>query len=135
MQLCLFSERISVMKFDASLLIQAMDVANCFLYYFPLGKGKWACFEWQDIPGKSIFLKTLIHISTICGLFMPTFDAILRRNSVARFDVGRDFQFFERLMYILICYHNDLQLLNCKLLFRLAIVVLLGYCEFNPSVT
>ena len=48
---------------------------------------------------------------------------------------GEFFRFFLRLMYILMCYHNVLYLLNCKLLFRLAIVVLLGCCEFNPNVT
>ena len=43
--------------------------------------------------------------------------------------------FFERLMYILICYHNVLYLLNSKLLFCLAIMVLLGCLEFNLNVT
>ena len=66
---------------------------------------------------------------------MPTVDAIRRRDSVARFDLGRVFLFFERLMYISMCYRNVLYMLNCKLLFRLAIVVLLGSCEFNPNVT
>ena len=37
--------------------------------------------------------------------------------------------------YILMCYRNALYLLNCKLLFRLAIVRLLGCYEFNPNVT
>ena len=43
--------------------------------------------------------------------------------------------FFERLMYILMCYRNVLCLLNYKLLFRLAVVVLLGCFDFNPNVT
>ena len=37
-------------------------------------------------------------------------------------------------MYISMCC-NVLQLLNCNLLFRLAIVALLGYSEFNQNVT
>ena len=75
--------------------------------------------------------------STGClgAITRPTVDAIRRRDSVARFDVRRVFLFFERLMYILMCYRNVLYLLNCKLLFRLAIVILLGCCEFNPNVT
>ena len=48
---------------------------------------------------------------------------------------GEFFLFFERLMYVLMFYRNVLYLLNCKLLFRLAIVVLSGYCEFNANVT
>ena len=39
------------------------------------------------------------------------------------------------MIYILMSYCNVLYLLNCKLLFRLAIMVLLGCCEFNPNVT
>ena len=35
-------------------------------------RGKWACFGQQDSPGKSIFSKTLIRNSTICGVFMRT---------------------------------------------------------------
>ena len=45
-----------------------------------------------------------------------------------------EFFFFLHDMYTLMCYRNDLCLLKCKLLFRIAIVVLLGCCEFNPNV-
>ena len=47
--------------------------------------------------------------------------------------MGRVCLFFERLMYILMCYLNVQYLLNCKLLLHLAIVVLLGFWEFNPN--
>ena len=64
----------------------------------------------------------------------PTVHAIRWRNSVAPFGKGRVFLFFERLMYFSMCYHSVLYLLNCKLLFHLATVLLLGCCKFNPNV-
>ena len=110
-----------------------------FIHYLLRYRGKWACIGRQDSPGKSIRSKTLMRINTICGVFMrapsPTVDAMRRRKSVAHFDVGWVFLFFERLMYILIHYRNVLCLLNCKLLFRPAIVILLGCCEFNLNVS
>ena len=38
-------------------------------------------------------------------------------------------------MYFLMCYPSVQYLLNYNLLSRLAIVVLVGCCEFNPNVT
>ena len=55
------------------------------------------------------------------------------RDSVARLDVGRVFLIFERPMYISMCYRNVLCLSNCKLLLRIAIVVLLSCYEFNRN--
>ena len=53
------------------------------------------------------------------------------------FDVGRVYQFFKKK---LMCFFDVFvmsytYLLNIKLLFRLTIVALLGYCEFIPNVT
>ena len=52
-----------------------------------------------------------------------------------RFGIGRVFLFFERLLIFSVCYHGVLYQLNRNVLFRFAIVVLLGCCEFKWNVT
>ena len=56
------------------------------------------------------------------------------QSCVLCFDMGRVYQFFERLMYFFTCYRSVLYLLNIKLLFRLTIEVLLGCFESNPNI-
>ena len=47
------------------IFVIVISVYSFFLHLM----GKWACFGWQDIPGKSIFSKMLRRISTICKVF------------------------------------------------------------------
>ena len=75
-------------------------------------------------------------ISTICEVctcaHLTTVDA-MRRESVARFDVGRVFLFSERLLHFSMSYHGVPGQLNCKLLFWFAIVVSLGVVNLNRA--
>ena len=126
-------------ELSPSIVTEEWHMLNKWLTY----RGKWACFERQDSLGKSIFSKTPLRISIICGVFMrahkPDNWCYTATKLGRAFWRGESFSvclFFEGwLMYILMCYRNVLYLLNCKLLFRLAIVVLLGCCGFKPNVT
>ena len=102
-------------------------------------RGKWACFGQQDSLGKLIFLKMLRGISIICRVFTPAQWADSSHYTAAKlgraFWCGASFSAFWKADVLFMCYRSVLYLFNCKLLLRLASVVLLGCCEFNPNVT
>ena len=89
-------------------------------------QASWFSRKCEEVSASSVGCSRALN-----GL---TVHSIRRRNSVVPFDVGQVFLFFLRLLYFLMCYRSVLYLLNCKALFCLDTVVLLGCCEFNLNV-
>ena len=131
-------------KFSASWISMQNNWKYIFGQIFtfdPIGRDSFGFSPQNQLRSVSVshFWKTISPISTICGVLTcalwPTVDSIRRRESVAHFDIWQVLLFSERLLYFSMYYHGVAYQLNCKLLLRFAIVVLLGCCEFKPNVT
>ena len=86
-----------------------MTSISDFRGYWVLKVGVWGGLTWCSVNAK----------------FEPNRKgSVLKRPKFDRFDVEWPMS-----------YRNVLYLLNCNFMFRFAIVVLLGCCEFNPNVT
>ena len=91
----------------------------------------WSVLSWMYVF--SYFAVTKTHCCRkLCG-FKKYIDLCVKSFLLST--IYPIFHGCQGLMYILICYHNVLYLLKCKLLFCIAIMILLGCCEFSPNVT
>ena len=116
---------------------------HSFFTLDPIGRDSvWFLFFKKVSFGQyrsDMLWKMLSLISTICGVFTRAHLAASGRYTAVRishaFCRWASFPVLWKTVVFSMCYHGFLYLLKCKLLFRSAIVVLLGCCEFKPNVT